>query len=79
MARTKDTTERGPTERQKAAAAAIKSGKSVEDAMAEAGYGPGFIAGAAGDFKTFLEKCGALSSAPAGRGRPVASAADKEG
>lgn len=75
-------TDHGPTDRQKSVADMVRGGKSVEEAMGAAGYGPGFIAGVSGDFKTFLEKIGVsgASTAPAGRARAAApAAADKEG
>ncbi len=66
MARKSAAAERGPTERQRAAAALVARGRSMEDAMLEAGYGAGAVAGLKGDFLAFLQKLG-LDTAPAAR------------
>lgn len=72
-----------PTDRMKAAAAAIMRGQSVEEAMEAAGYGPGFIASTAGQFGALLEGAGLLPAKPAPtratKAAAVAPAADKEG
>ena len=60
-----------PTARQKAAAAAINAGKSVEAAMTEAGYGKRFIVGHAKTFPGVLASCGLLTEAKAKKIAPT--------
>lgn len=54
-----------PTERVKAAALAIKQGKSVQSAMAGAGYGRKYIEGNAATFPAFLVSLGLLNESQA--------------
>lgn len=60
-----------PTTRQRAAAAAVNAGKSIEDAMTAAGYGKRFIVGHAKSFAGVLASCGLLTDAKAKKVSPA--------
>lgn len=60
-----------PTKRQRAVAAAVNTGKAMEAAMADAGYGKRFIIGHAKTFAGVLASCGLLTEAKAKKATPA--------
>lgn len=68
----------GPTERMRAAAAAIKGGQSARAAMAAAGYGRKYIAGNATVFPGLLASQGLLTQSQAHKAAAMAAAGGDE-